>query len=316
MAERRDIGRAVAFAALAAGEAGIALHGAKWVNDRALAVRLVEGRVGLPSERGIAAADRAERVGQVGVLEVSFVQRFGVRVRVQRVQIIALGDLGGSSVNRAEYGAARFAGGVAAGDGDFPLHSAAPVHIALDLACDAAGGRAGDFAGVVAACNSHFAAGAADDAAGLAAGRGNFCGVIAAGDGRAVADCAADNAADAAAAGDSAEVRAVLDHGVLIGVSHKTADVVAGRGDDCVVEAVRNFRSSAAGIAGDRACVALAGNCAADGQIMDVGIRADLRKQASRGVQAGDLEACAVKRDLLAGADVQPCVFAEVDIGS
>ena len=315
MAECRDIGRAVTFAALAAGVAGVAFHRAQCGNNRALAVRLVEGHIGLPSECGIAAADRAERVGQVGVLEVSFIQRFGVRVRVQRVQIIALGNLGGSSVNRAEYGAARFAGGVAAGDGDFPLHSAAPVHIALDLACDAAGGRAGDLAGVVAACNSHFAAGAADDAASLAAGRGNFCGVIAAGDGRAVADCAADNAAGAAAAGDSAEVRAVLDHGVLIGVSHKTADVVAGRGDDCVVEAVRDFRSSAAGIAGDRACAALAGNCAADGQIMDVGIRADLRKQASRGVQAVDLKACAVKHDLLAGGDVQPCVFAEVDIG-
>lgn len=102
----------------------------------------MEGRVGLPSECGIAAADRAERVGQVGVLEVSFVQRFGVRVRVQRVQIIALGDLGGSSVNRAERGAACFADRIAGGDGDFPLHSAAPVHIALDLTCDAAGGRA------------------------------------------------------------------------------------------------------------------------------------------------------------------------------
>ena len=315
MAERCGILCAVACTAVFAGIAGVAFHRAQCGNNRALAVRLVEGHISLPSERGIAAADRAERVGQVGVLEVSFVQRFGVRVRVQRVQIIALGNLGGSSVNRAEYGAARFAGGVAAGDGDFPLHSAAPVHIALDLACDAAGGRAGDLAGVVAACNSHFAAGAADDAAGLAAGRGNFCGVIAAGDGRAVADCTADNAAGAAAAGDSAEVRAVLDHGVLIGVSHKTADVVAGRGDDCVVEAVRDFRSSAAGIAGDRACAALAGNCAADGQIMDVGIRADLRKQASRGVQAGDLKVCAVKHDLLAGGDVQPCVFAEVDIG-
>ena len=48
---------------------------------------------------------------------------------------------------------------------------------------------------------------------------------------------------------------------------------------------------------------------------MDVRIRADLRKQASRGVQAGDLKVCAVKHDLLAGGDVQPCVFAEVDIG-
>ena len=48
---------------------------------------------------------------------------------------------------------------------------------------------------------------------------------------------------------------------------------------------------------------------------MDVGIRADLRKQAGRGVQAGDLEACAVQRDLFAGGDVQPRIFAEVDIG-
>ena len=272
MSERCGILCAVACTAVFAGIAGVAFHRAQCGNNRALAVRLVEGHIALPSERGIAAADRAERVGQVGVLEVSFVQRFGVRVRVQRVQIIALGDLGGSSVNRAEYGAACFAGGVAAGDGDLPLHSAAPVHIALDLACDAAGGRAGDLAGVVAACNSHFAAGAADDAAGLAAGRGNFCGVIAAGDGRVVADCAADNTADAAAAGDSAEVRAVLDHSVLIGVAHKTADVVAGRGNDCVVEAALKFRGRAAGIAGDRASIALAGNCTADGQIVEVGI--------------------------------------------
>ena len=315
MAERWSIIFAVFSLALRAGVAGVALLGAQRSRDRALAIRFVEGHVLLPRERGIAIADRGERVGQISVLQIVSAQRLGIRILPQRAQIIALGDLRGSGVDRAERRAARFAGGVAAGDGDFPLHSAAPVHIALDLARDAAGGRAGELAGVVAACNSHLAAGAADDAAGLAAGRGNFCGVIAAGDGRAVADRAADNAADAAAAGDSAEVRAVLDHGVLIGVADQTADVVAGRGNDRVVEAVFEFRARTAGIADDRARIALAVDGAADGQIVNGGFCAELCKQAGCGVQAGDRIVRAVKRDLFAGADVQPCVFTEVDIG-
>ena len=315
MAERRSIIFAVFSLALRAGEAGVALLGAQRSRDRALAIRFVEGHVLLPRERGIAFADRDERVGQISVLQILVAQRLGIRILPQRAQIIALGDLRGSGVDRAERGAACFADRIAGGEGDLRLHSAEPVHIALDLARDAAGGRAGDLAGVVAAFNVQRVAAAAENAACAAAGRGNVCGVVAAGDSVIVADRAAQNAADAAAAGDSAEVRAVLDHGVLIGVSHKTADVVAGRGDDCVVEAVRDFRSSAAGIADDRARSALAGNCAADGQIVDVGIRAELCKQAGCGVQAGDLTTRAVQLDLFAGADVQPCVFAEVDVG-
>ena len=316
VAERRDIGRAVAFAALVAGVAGVALLGAQRSRDRALAIRFVEGHVLLPHERRIAViADRGERVGQISVLQIVIAQRLGIRILPQCAQIIALGDLRGSGVDRAERRAARFAGGVAAGEGDFPLHSAAPVHIALDLACDAAGGRAGELAGVVAAFNVQRVAAAAENAACAAAGRGNVCGVVAAGDSVIVADRAAQNAADLAAAGDSAEVRAVLDHGVLIGVADQTADVVAGRGNDRVVEAVFEFRARTAGIADDRARIALAVDGAADGQIMDVGIRAELCKQAGCGVQAGDLTTRAVQLDLFAGADVQPCVFAEVDIG-
>ena len=121
VAERRDIGRAVAFAALVAGVAGVALLGAQRGRDRALAIRFVEGHVLLPHERRIAAAaDRGERVGQISVLQIVVAQRLGIRILPQRAQIIALGDLRGSGVDRAERRAARFAGGVAAGEGDFP----------------------------------------------------------------------------------------------------------------------------------------------------------------------------------------------------